>query len=71
MPHTLMRTMAALDLVFVSLSTWSDEVAPRNPTPCANIDWSTVEQIPTTSHGHQTDQTTLDRAVAAGCWNTG
>ena len=40
--------------------------ASRNPNPYAGINWDAVQEVHTTSHGHQTNQETLDRAIRSG-----
>ncbi len=38
----------------------ASSTAPRNPRPYANVDWSSVRRINTTSHGHCESQEMLD-----------
>ena len=60
------RLLASLLLAVAPMAAGAEESAPRNPSPYAAVDWNNAQHIHTTSHGHQTDQATLDRAAAAG-----
>jgi len=44
----------------------NEKVPPRNPRPYTGLDWSSLQQIHTTSHGHCTDQNFLDAYLNRG-----
>ncbi len=45
---------------------WKTKASPRNKTPYAGLDWSTVKEVHTTSHGHCENQKMLDAYLERG-----